>query len=184
MHVLQSLSRSLERLLGYLLILLVASIVAGVSWQVFSRYVLQAPSSVTEELARFLLIWIGLFGAAYAYRTGSHLGLDILTTRLKGSALKVAEVFINLAVLTFAIIVMLIGGISLVALTMDPAQTSASLEVQMGYVYLAVPASGALITLFALSNIVSVFLNSGSGLDTKQSDISQSKVRQSEVSGE
>ncbi len=153
------LMRLIEKVLGYLLICLTALIVAGVTWQVFSRYILQDPSSVTEELSRFLLIWIGLFGAAYAYRTGSHLGLDIITTRLKGGAHKLSNLFIHLSVGTFAVVVMIIGGISLVQLTMNPAQVSASLEIEMGFIYLAVPGSGILITLFAIDNLIATLNN-------------------------
>ena len=35
----------------------------GVSWQVISRYLLAAPSSWTEEVARFLMIWVTFLGA-------------------------------------------------------------------------------------------------------------------------
>lgn len=143
----------IDKLLQLLLITLSTAIVACVTWQVFARYVLQSPSSVTEELARFLLIWIGLFGAAYAYRTGSHLGLDILTNRMKPVNKRAADLFSNLTVLFFAAYVMILGGVSLVALTMDPSQTSASLEIKMGYIYSSVPISGCLISLFAIEKI-------------------------------
>ncbi|KMT63743.1 TRAP transporter small permease [Catenovulum maritimum] len=144
---------SLDKGLQALLIFLSAAIVICVSWQVFSRYILQSPSSVTEELARFLLIWIGLFGAAYAYRLGSHLGLDILTTRMNKTNKKWADLFSHLTVLFFGCYVMIIGGVSLVLLTMDPSQISASLEIKMGYIYSSVPLSGLFISLFAIEKI-------------------------------
>ncbi|WAJ72268.1 TRAP transporter small permease [Catenovulum adriaticum] len=149
----KTLTDLIDKLLQLLLIVLSTTIVACVTWQVFARYVLQSPSSVTEELARFLLIWIGLFGAAYAYRMGSHLGLDILTNRMKPVNKRAADLFSNLTVLFFAAYVMVLGGISLVALTMDPSQISASLEIKMGYIYSAVPISGGLISLFAIEKI-------------------------------
>ena len=58
------------------------AIVTVVCWQVFSRFILRAPSSYTEELARFLLIWIGVLGASYAYRTKAHLGLDLFYQKM------------------------------------------------------------------------------------------------------
>lgn len=143
----------IDKLLQLLLILLCSAIVVCVTWQVFARYVLQSPSSITEELARFLLIWIGLFGAAYAYRTGSHLGLDILTNRMKPAKKKAADIFSNLTVLFFAVYVMVLGGVSLVGLTLDPSQISASLEIKMGYIYTSVPISGGFISLFAIEKI-------------------------------
>ena len=47
------------------LIFLMAFLVVDVLWQVLSRYILVSPSSVTDELAGYLLIWVGLLGAAY-----------------------------------------------------------------------------------------------------------------------
>ena len=45
------------------LIFLMAFLVVDVLWQVLSRYILVSPSSVTDELAGYLLIWVGLLGA-------------------------------------------------------------------------------------------------------------------------
>jgi TRAP-type C4-dicarboxylate transport system permease small subunit len=67
-----------------LLIVLMAAIVLDVTWQVITRFILKNPSSFTEELAGFLLIWIGLLGASHALYTKSHLGIDILTYKLEG----------------------------------------------------------------------------------------------------
>ncbi len=61
--------------------LAMAAIVLVVTWQVFSRFIIQSPSSFTEELSRFLLIWIGILGAAYAYKTKAHLGLDLFVEK-------------------------------------------------------------------------------------------------------
>ena len=55
-----------DRWLSYALMLLMAVSALNVLWQVFTRFILQDPSSYTEELARFLLVWIGLLGASYA----------------------------------------------------------------------------------------------------------------------
>src|SRR5690606_39469394 len=78
----QKLLTKLDRVLALILMVLMATIVVDVTWQVLSRFILGNPSSVTEEIARFLLIWIGLLGAAYAFRTHSHLGLDLFTAKM------------------------------------------------------------------------------------------------------
>lgn len=140
--------------LKYLVIFLCAAIVLVVTLQVFSRFVLQSPSSVTEELARFLLIWIGLLGGAYGYHSNAHLGLDIATNRLSEKRQKIVAIISHLLIGSFATSVMVFGGISLVLLTFDPAQISAALEVKMGYIYCAVPLSGLLIVYIALMKIV------------------------------
>ena len=72
---------TVDILLKRLLMTLMASIVLVVCFQVLSRFVLTTPSSITEEISRCLLLWIGMFGSAFAYRTGQHLGLDIVTRK-------------------------------------------------------------------------------------------------------
>ncbi|WP_111979386.1 TRAP transporter small permease [Algibacillus agarilyticus] len=148
----------IEFLLKKLLISLCALIVVAVTWQVFSRYILQSPSSITEELARFTLIWISLFGAAYAYQTNAHLGLDVVTNKFTDSAKKGAEMFRHLVVFAFAVLVMVIGGVYLVDLTMVPAQTSAALQIEIGFIYSAVPVTGVIISVFSVNKIKQAFL--------------------------
>lgn len=59
-------------------------LVVCVVWQVISRYVLGSPSIVTDELARFLFMWVGLIGAAYATGLKRHLAIDLLVLKLTG----------------------------------------------------------------------------------------------------
>ncbi|MDZ7338542.1 MAG: TRAP transporter small permease, partial [candidate division KSB1 bacterium] len=124
------------RVLGWFLSVLMATMVIDVTWQVFTRFVLRNPSSYTEEIARFQLVWIGLLGASYAYRTKAHLGIDVLAAKLKGNRKRLLEIIINLLVLAFAFFVMVVGGIRLVRLTFILRQVSAALGIPIGYVYI------------------------------------------------
>ncbi|MCJ8296846.1 MAG: TRAP transporter small permease [Colwellia sp.] len=139
----------LDYLIEKLLILLMLSIVLMVSWQVLSRYLLHSPSSVSEEVARFLLIWISLIGAVYCYRTKAHLGLDIITNKLAAQQQKIAATFSHVMVFLFSVLVLVIGGIRLVILAFEPIQRSPALDVPMGYIYCVLPLSGLLLCLYA-----------------------------------
>ena len=143
--------RILDTLLKNALIVLMVAMVAAVSWQVISRYVFASPSSWTEEVARFLLIWIGVLGAAYAFRTGVHLGLDILPKKLTGVSAKVLKLFTLLAVMIFSVSVLISGGGSLVALTWELRQYSAVLGLPIAFVYSVIPTAGVLICLYAIA---------------------------------
>lgn len=136
-----------------LLMVMMLAIVLTVTWQVFSRFVLSDPSSFTEELSRYLLIWIGILGAAYAYKTKAHLGLDLFIEKMANANKKVTLIVIELVVMAFAVMVMIIGGFSLVSITLELKQTSAALGVQVGFVYAVIPLSGLLIIVFALNNL-------------------------------
>jgi TRAP-type C4-dicarboxylate transport system permease small subunit len=144
--MLARIAAALDRAVAALLALLLVTMVLAVTWQVITRDILGDPSGWTEELARFLLIWIGLFGGALAYHRGLHLGLDLATGRQR-----IQRTVRHACVLLFAVTVLVIGGASLVALTMELDQFSPALGLPMAVVYLALPASGLFMTVFALA---------------------------------
>jgi len=133
---------------------LMALLVVAVTWQILSRYLLAEPSSWTEELARFLLVWIGVLGASYAYRMKMHLGIDLLPQQLSGRRLALLELLVNSVVILFAVAVMVVGGGNLVAMTWELQQISPALGIPMAWVYAVVPLSGVLIVLYALENAI------------------------------
>jgi len=153
----RSLILVINTVLEKVLIMAMIAIVVTVSWQVFSRFILQEPSSFTEELARFLLIWIGILGAAYAYRTKAHLGLDLLVDKLQGTQQKVVRLLIEMLVMVFAGSVMVYGGGLLVMMTLELKQTSAALGFNMGVVYSVIPCSGLLILMYCIDNSISIY---------------------------
>lgn len=150
----EKLRRTVDKCLAWTLIVLMAIAVINVLWQVFTRWVLQNPSSYTEELARYLLIWIGILGAAYAAGHRLHLAIDLLPMKLEGRALRRLQVAIEGCTFLFALVVMVIGGIRLVALTLRFEQVSAALGVPLGYVYLVIPVSGLIIMFFAVLDML------------------------------
>lgn len=145
-----SIKDRVDTALGWLLAALMGFAVLNVLWQVFTRYVLDSPSAYTDELARYLLIWIGLLGASYALGKRMHLAVDLLPNHLTGRARLILNTGIETLVLLFALFVMVFGGLRLVALTLMLEQTSAALRVPLGYVYLALPISGALFAFYSL----------------------------------
>lgn len=146
----------LDRILAVFLMLLMAAIVIDVTWQVLSRFIVGKPSSFTEEIARFLLVWIGVLGAAYAFRTHAHLGLDLVTNKLPFEKRVRADVVAQLVSFAFAASVLVYGGIKLVQLQLMLGQTSAALQVKMGYIYSVIPLAGVLICIYAIDNIITV----------------------------
>lgn len=150
-------ANALNKGLGILLSFLMGAMVLDVTWQVITRFVLKSPSSFTEELAGFFLIWIGLLGAGYAFYTKAHLGIDVLTYKLGGLKKKVVEILANGVILVFAVLVMMIGGLRLMGLAFALHQVSPAAGIKMGYVYSAIPLSGILIAFYSLAFIGEVW---------------------------
>jgi len=130
-----------------------ALMVMDVTWQILTRFFTDSPSSWSEEVARFLLIWIGLLGAAWAYRKRAHLGLSYLVEKCSKTSQQKLAIFSYLMAILFAALVMIYGGMKLVLLTLELNQMSASLGIKIGYVYMVIPASGVLISLYAFDFI-------------------------------
>lgn len=139
----------LDRWLGWFLTVPMATAVLAVLWQVMSRYVLKNPSTWTDELVRYLLVWIGLLGGAYVAGQKLHLAIDLLPMRLTGRAHHVLGLAIQVLIATFAVAVLGIGGAQLVKLTFLLGQTSAALALPLGYVYAALPLAGILIVFYS-----------------------------------
>ncbi len=141
--------RGLEAFLAFLM----GFMILNVLWQVFSRYVMGAPSSFTEELARYLLIWIGLLGAAYASGKGLHLAMSLFHDKLSDKAKVRLEIILEVLIIIFSFSFLIVGGIRLVYLTFYLGQISAALEMPLGFVYLIIPISGVFFIFYSIDNI-------------------------------
>ncbi|HWV56300.1 MAG TPA: TRAP transporter small permease [Longimicrobiales bacterium] len=147
---LSSIKRAVDRVLGGLLATFMGLLVLDVLWQVFTRFVLSNPSQFTDEAARYLLIWVGMLGAAYGFGQRMHLAIDLLPERLAGRARHILGLGIETVVLTFAVAVLIVGGARLVSLTLVLRQTSAAMEIPLAVVYSVLPLSGILISFYTI----------------------------------
>ena len=144
----------LDRSLEVLVTVSMGVLVVDVVWQVFTRYVLRNPSDWTEELATFLMIWVGLLGASVALNRGAHLGIDYFVLKLSAKKRLCAELFVFFCVAVFSLLVLVIGGINLVRITLQtnqiPPALGAKIGLKMWHVYLALPISGFFLVLYSV----------------------------------
>lgn len=143
----------LDKVIATMLVILMALMVMNVTWQVTSRYIFQNPSSFTDELSRYMLIWVGMLGAAYVAGKNEHLAIDIILTSLKEKTQKKVLILVNVLVMVFALTVMVIGGTNLVYITFILAQKSAALQIPLAYVYCMIPFSGFLVCYYQVFTI-------------------------------
>ncbi len=146
--------KALDYILSRMSVIIMTLLVFTVLLQVFMRYVVGSPVTFTEELSRFLLIWLGLLAASYAYRLRLHLALDLLVLKLKGKQRNVLNIIIHSLIALFSAVVLVYGGIQLVVLTWVLDQFSPALGVSMSFVYLVLPVSGVAIIIYAVNFIL------------------------------
>ncbi len=147
---------NLNKVLEVFLVFLMAVLVLDVLWQVFSRYLLTSPSSFTDELAGFLLIWVGVLGAAYVAGRKEHLAIDILVQRSPPARQRLLLYLIHSLVFLFALSVMVTGGLVLMYTRFVLQVKSAALQLPLGYVYIVLPISGLIIMYYEVLHIIHI----------------------------
>jgi TRAP-type C4-dicarboxylate transport system permease small subunit len=137
----------LEVLAAAMLVAICAIVFAGV----FFRYFLQIGLGWTEEAARYLQVWMTFVGATVAVKRWSHFQLALVNAWIPHAARRYVDVFAILIVMILSG-VMIKHGIEITRYTWT--QTSPIMEWNIGYLYLVVPFSGALMMLFAIRRLV------------------------------
>ena len=146
----QGMRKHIDKYVGYFLIALMAVMTLDVLWGVITRYVFGHQASWTEELARFLLIWIGVLGTAYASGKKMHLAIDLISDKLPANQERVRTLLVNFLIVFFVVCVFIIGGSRLIYISYTLGQTSPALKLPMSIVYGVLPLSGFLILFYKL----------------------------------
>ena len=149
-----TLRNKVDKILAIVLIVIMSVMVVNVLWQVFTRYIMGNPSSFTDELARYLMIWIGILGAAYVSGKKMHVAINVLPEKFNESTQKKIALFVNFLIIAFVFSALITGGIRLVYISYILGQHSPSLQIPLAVVYLVLPLSGALIIYYKISDIL------------------------------
>jgi TRAP-type C4-dicarboxylate transport system permease small subunit len=153
----------LDRILESACVVLFAVLVLDVSWQVFARQVLDSPSGWSEVLAKYLFIWMGLFGSALVFGERGHIAVDFAVRRLPEKLQIAVTVVVQLAILAFASLVLVWGGFRVSRLAWD--QVLPGLPLKVGLLYLALPISGILIVFYTLYHLIRILTGAERAVD-------------------
>ena len=91
--------------------LLLAGVLVAVLLQVLTRYVFDSPLSWTEEIARFLLVWVTFVAAGYVMSRRLHIVVDLLVDRLGRRASRLVDAFAGIVVLTASATLSVAGAV-------------------------------------------------------------------------
>jgi TRAP-type C4-dicarboxylate transport system permease small subunit len=133
------------------LIVLSMGIALVVFLQVVFRYVLRQPLYWSEELPRYLLIWMSFLAAGLAQKTESHINITLCLTWLPQWAQRWIHLAANLVILTF-LGILVYSGILVTRIT--ALHRSTALQLPMALVYAAVPVGALLMMLYLVLQIL------------------------------
>jgi TRAP-type C4-dicarboxylate transport system permease small subunit len=154
---LEKLQRLTDKVINFMLaICMIYVFIIAISCvlQVFSRYVLQATYTWTEETARFAWMSLGMLGIPVAYRYKSHVTIDIVATRLKGTPLEALRLAINFLV-GFASIIYCTQGYKMLILLFGSKGTNMP-NFPMEIVNITAPIGGGLCAWCCIMEILEI----------------------------
>ena len=151
MSRIHQLSAAINRWVEFLLFGLGLSMALVVALQVFFRYVLNHSLFWSEELARFMLVWLSFLGASTAYKRGLHPGVDVLTSRLSPPLQKACAHLVHVASLALFIVMIIYGAEFAYFIR---AQISPALYLPKWTVFAIIPVSGLVMAIHCLASLV------------------------------
>lgn len=129
--------------------------------QVITRYVFGWTPHFGEELARYLFVWVVFLSLPLVARTGGHMCIETLTSRVKGNTLKTLNILADIFSIVF-LSIMVWFGIRMVMLA--NFQTSPAMMIPMSWVYVVIPFGCAIMLLYVVGNLVRVLKTSADEL--------------------
>jgi len=149
----QSVLITFHRWLGKLLLIMFGFMVVVIVWQVFSRFVLNAAPVWTEELTRYMLVWVTLLGSGYVmYDKNGHIAVtffsDMLPPRFQAILLIVRciSTYVMAAALAYY---------GYYHALLGERRISTGLNITMDYAYFSIPVGAMLIAIFLTLDIYS-----------------------------
>ena len=139
--------RLLSRLIESLVVLIAGIIVAIVTAEVTLRYLFSHSLIFTEELSRYLMVWIVFLGSALAIRDGSHIHIQILVKRLSARMQQIVKLAAYALIIAFLVFITVEG---LKILPRQLQQMCITIDISLFYFYLAIPVGSILMIIFLL----------------------------------
>lgn len=154
LKVLQRIERAIDAVIQPIVFMGMAALIAVITLQIVSR-VLFTAVGWTEEVARFLLIWITFLAATLAFQRGRHIAVTFAVDALPLRLRHVARIIALLVALGFLLALVVIGYRYM---QVQSFQKSASLRLSMTYVYAVIPLSSALMAWYAFNDLVQLIV--------------------------
>lgn len=134
-------------------VLLLAVITAILTMQVVGRYVFNSTPEWTEELARYLFIWLIFWGASYAAQQGSHIRIESFNNFWPKFMRKGVAIAGELLWIAFNLIILYVSAKYTYGVFASQ-QISVAVKINMGWAYLGIPLGYALMTIRIIINLV------------------------------
>lgn len=137
--------------MGWFMALLIFAMMVDIFAAVVSRYVLRSSIPFSEELGRYIFVWITFIGMSRCIANDKHVALDLIAHALKGKALRIWKIA------TYVISMVFFGALTyggVMLYNVGKRQKSPTMRIPMNYMYVIIPICGALALFFLVMKIV------------------------------
>ena len=130
----------------YIVVPLVGVMVAVVILQVVFRYIVKGSLPWSEELSRYLMVWITFVGASIGVKRGAHVGIEALVLVLPPKTQTIAK-YVGIIISIIFCIVVLGASLGILKRQIVSHQISPAMRIPMWWAYAAIPAGTFLMTV-------------------------------------
>ncbi|QQE77932.1 TRAP transporter small permease [Alicyclobacillus sp. SO9] len=135
----------LDRLVEWIGAYLMVVMVIIVTWQVFSRYVLNASPSWSDETVLMLMTWFGFLSIVIGFRRREHLAISLLVTHLPLRVQWFVEKVVDVLVIGFGVL-LLVEGYRFTVMTWKAVMPVT--QMPQGLQYIVIPITGLLTIIY------------------------------------
>lgn len=148
----QGIRKILDKVLVIINVILFIEMTIVGTYQIVTRYFLNSPSTISEELVTYSFTWLSILSAAYVFGKRGHLSMSFFSSKFSGKKRIYLDLFSETLILLTAVLLLIYGGYIMSA--QNATQVTASLGISMGFMYSVLPISGALILIYSIMNIL------------------------------
>lgn len=146
---------AVNKVLQWFCIIILAIMTFLVTYQVITRYIFNNPSAISEALARYLFVWLTMFGGAYVFGKREHMNINYARNKFPPKVKTILEMISEFLIAAFAVLVMVYGG--RIYASKQMIQLDPSMQIPMGYIYASLPLAGCLIVFYFVCNEIELF---------------------------
>lgn len=150
--------KSIERIEEVVALAFLSIMIVVMITQVSFRFFNLSSLTWSDELCRFLFIWITFIGASLVVKKSEHLGVSVLIDRFNDKPKLVINAFVVLISAIFCSIVAYEGYKTAIS-QLETGQLSASMSIPMGSITLAIPIGATLVLIAILEKIYNQWNN-------------------------
>lgn len=150
-------SKKLEKIICHFIVVMAIVMIALGILQVFTRYVLQNSMVWTEEAMRYIHVWITMIGAVVGFKRGYFVVIGFFYDFMKKKSMFIGKIVGGIQAILPILFFITLGYYGLIFALKNLQQSSATINISMGIVYLAIPLCGFLGLGISLSTAIDFF---------------------------